>query len=146
MIAHDDTVTPRQHAAITALLTTKTIAAAAKRAKVGEATLRRWLTYDEAFQRAYRAIRRAMLDGVIGRLQRAGTEAVDALERNLKCGRPGDEIRAALGILDHATRGLELGDLLERVQELERLVTEGASDAASQTAGQAKGTTADDRR
>jgi hypothetical protein len=135
MSAPDDGLTARQQAAISALLTAKTLAAAAKTAKVGEATLRRWLTSDTGFQRAYRAARRAVMDGVIGRVQQAAARAVDALERNLKCGRPGDEIRAALGVLDLATRGLEVGDLLERVEELERLAAGEGDHAAPEAAG-----------
>jgi hypothetical protein len=125
MSASDDGLTTRQQAAISALLTAKTLAAAAKSAKVGEATLRRWLASDGAFLRAYREARRAVMDGVIGRVQHAAGKAVATLEMNLRCGRPGDEIRAALGILDFATRGLEVGDLLERVEELERVAAGG---------------------
>ena len=110
---------------------------AARQAKVGEATLRRWLSADAVFQKAYRVARRAVMEGVIGRVQRVAGDAVDALERNLTCGRPGDEIRAALGVLDLATRGLEIGDLLERVEELERLAAGGA-DAAPEAAGHAR--------
>src|SRR4051812_23246340 len=103
MSAPDDGLTPRQHAALSALLTSKTIGAAARQAKVGEATLRRWLTSDLAFQRAYRAARRAVMDTVITRIQQVAGKAVEALERNLaKGGRPADQIRAALGLLDHA--------------------------------------------
>jgi hypothetical protein len=145
MTAPDDSLSPRQHAAISALLTAKSITEAATRAKVAEATLRRWLTADLAFQRAYRAARRAVMDGVIGRVQQVAVKAVTALERHLnaKGGRPADQIRAALGILDFATRGLEVGDLLERVEELERLATGEGGGEAPQAAGQAGRATPD---
>lgn len=42
-----DPLTPRQHAAITALLTERTHAEAAAKAGVAEQTLRRWLTTDQ---------------------------------------------------------------------------------------------------
>jgi hypothetical protein len=122
MTGSDDTLTPRQHAAIAALLTERTLAQAAKKARVAETTLRRWLGSDDDFLRAYRTARRALMDTVIGRLQQTAAVATDALKRNLTCGRPGDEIRAAVAVLDHATRGLELGDLMERVEELERFL------------------------
>jgi hypothetical protein len=128
-----DGLTSRQHAAIAALLTAITLAAAAGKAKVGESTLRRWLASDLLFQRAYRSARRTLMDTVITRIQRVAGKAVDALERNLaKGGRPADQIRAALGILEYATRGLEVGDLLERVEDLERLAAGEDGDAAPQ--------------
>jgi len=134
-----DTLTPRQHAAIAALLTERTHAQAAVKAKIAEQTLRRWLATDQTFVTAYRAARRAVIDGMIGRLQHAAGAAVDALERNLTCGKPADEIRAAVAVLDHAARGLELGDLMERVEELERLLEKGEIDATPPTAGQVAG-------
>jgi hypothetical protein len=128
-----DALTPRQQSAIQALLTSKTITAAAGKAKVAESTLRRWLTSDATFQKAYRAARRAVMDTVITRVQSVAGKAVDALERNLaKGGRPSDQIRAASCLLEYATRGLEVGDLLERVEELERLVTAERQDETPQ--------------
>src|SRR6476469_6684325 len=101
-----NTLTPRQHAAVAALLTERTHALAAEKARVAEQTLRRWLATDHNFLTAYRAARRAVMDGVTGRLQQAGAAAVDALERNLTCGKPADEVRAAVAALAHAARGL----------------------------------------
>ncbi|HJZ94806.1 MAG TPA: hypothetical protein VKE40_28325 [Gemmataceae bacterium] len=129
MSGSSDSLTPRQHAAIAALLTERNHAKAAKKAKVAEQTLRRWLATDRAFVAAYRDTRRTVMDAVIGNLQQTAAKAVAALERNLTCGRPGDEIRAALGVLVHASRGLEVGDLLERVEELERLLMKEEADA-----------------
>ncbi|HEX3152954.1 MAG TPA: hypothetical protein VHR66_33085 [Gemmataceae bacterium] len=144
MSVPDDRLTARQHAAIAALLTCKTIKSAASNARVGEATLRRWLS-NEAFKEAYRAARRGVMDGVISQLQQAAKKAVGTLERFLgpKNGRAADQIRAAIAVMDFATRGLEVGDLLARVEELERLAaTEGAPDAAAPPeAGQAGATT-----
>jgi hypothetical protein len=136
MSGSNDSLTPSQHAAVAALLTEKTQVQAAKAAGVAEQTLRRWLATDQAFLTAYRAARRQVMDSVVGRLQQAAATAVDALERNLTCGKPGDEIRAAVAVLDHAARGLELGDLMERVEELERLLDQGATDATPPPAGE----------
>jgi hypothetical protein len=144
MIKPDDALTARQSAAITALLTTKTIAAAAKRAKVAESTIRRWLACDPGFQQVFRAARRSVMDTVIGRIQQVAGEAVDTLQKNLKAERPQDQIRAALGVLEYATKGLEVGDLLERVEELERLVTAEGEDATPQAPGPARRPTPDD--
>lgn len=107
-----------QELAIAALLSCRTIKAAAERCAVDEATLRAWLRLPE-FLAEYRAARRAVVEGAIARLQRATSKAVATLERNLKCGRPGDEIRSALGILQHATHAVEVTDLQERIEALE---------------------------
>jgi hypothetical protein len=44
---------------------------------------------------------------------------VDTLEINLACEVPSVEVRAALGILEHACRGVELLDLESRLAALE---------------------------
>src|SRR5438093_635470 len=100
----------KQEALIAALLTEPTHAAAATQAGVSEATLHRWLHLPE-FQAAYRLARRGVVETAIGRLQQSTGKAVAALERNLTCGQPSNEIRAALGMLDHAVKAVELLDL-----------------------------------
>ena len=45
---------------------------------------------------------------------------MDAPKENLSCGKPAVEVRAALGILEHAVRAVEIYDLESRVQELGR--------------------------
>src|SRR5262245_53970543 len=100
----------RQEALLVALLAEPTHQAAAARAQVSEATLRRWLRLP-AFQAAYRRARRDLVEAALARLQQSAQKAVDTLERNLNCGHPGCEIRAALGILEKAVYAVELIDL-----------------------------------
>src|SRR5262249_27241768 len=121
-----------------ALLTEPTHAAAATKAGVSEATLHRWLRLPE-FQAAYRQARRSIVETAIGRLQQATGKAVEALERNLACQHPGSEIRAALGILDHAVKAVELLDVIERVEELEHLMEELRHDETKEPYQQAAG-------
>jgi hypothetical protein len=135
----------KQEALIAALLTEPTHAAAATKAGVSEATLHRWL-HLPAFQAAYRLARRGIVETAIGRLQQSTGKAVEALERNLACGHPGNEIRAALGILDHAVKAVELVDLVERVEELEHLMMEMCDDESSQPCQQTAGTSPRDGR
>jgi hypothetical protein len=104
--------------AVAALLVESTLEAAARKSGVSERTLRNWLK-DPDFVRAYRDARWQIVEAAVARLQQAAAEAVDALKRNLSCSQPGPEIRAALGILDHSQRGIELNDLAERVEALE---------------------------
>ena len=58
-------------------------------------------------------------EGAVGRLQEATSEAVNTLKDNLSCGKPAVEVRAALGILEHAVKAVELYDLEERLAALE---------------------------
>src|SRR5262245_11792553 len=104
----------RMELAIAALLTQPTHAEAARTAGVSEATLQRWLRQPD-FVTEYRAARRAVVEGAIAKVQAIAGEAVAALRRNLTCGSPSVQVRAALGILDIAAKGVELTDLAERV-------------------------------
>ncbi|WP_439621810.1 hypothetical protein [Gemmata sp.] len=103
---------------IAALLACPTHEEAAAAAGTSTATLRRRLT-DASFKAAYRTARRQLVEAAIGRLQSAAGQAVDALVRNLACGKPGDEIRAAVAILEHGYRGAELLDLADRLAMVE---------------------------
>jgi hypothetical protein len=110
----------QQERAVQALLTERTLVAAAEAAGVGERTLRRWLSQDQGFLSAYRTARRRVVEVGIADLQRAASEAVETLRRNLSCGSPQAEIRAALAIVDLAIRGVDLVDHEERISDLER--------------------------
>lgn len=108
--------------AIAFLLIEPTIAAAAEKAGVSEGTLIRWMKEPD-FDAAYRDARRKVVERSIGRLQGASGEAVEALQRNLKCGAPPAEIAAARAILDKAIQGLELSDLQAKVARLEAILS-----------------------
>jgi hypothetical protein len=134
-------LTEKQEAAITALLTEKTHVEAAKKAGIGEATLRRYLTQPE-FVAAYRQARRAIVEDAVTALQKAATAAVKTLERNLDCGNLVVETRAAQLVLEQAFRGAELLDLAQRIEELEALVKNGAGNP-DEEGGSAQGPAAD---
>ncbi len=111
-------ITPRQEQAIVALLTRPTIEQAAEEVGVNESTVRRWLK-EPAFEEAYREERRRVLERAVGVLQKASVGAVGALMRNLKCGLPSVEVRAARTILEMALKGQEIYDHDERLRRLE---------------------------
>jgi len=112
MIGHGEKLSRRQEAAIAALLTEPTLAAAAKSAGIGEATLRRWLRLP-AFLAAYRKARRELVESAVGRVQAATGQAVDSLLEVARHGkRDGDRVRAAVALLDHAFRGVREADAL----------------------------------
>ena len=101
------------------MLAHPTIADAARSIGVGESTLRRWLR-EPAFCEAYRVARRQAVEVAIGTLQQAAAEGVTTLRRNMsETTPPAVQVRAAVAILEHAARGVELLDLAERVAALE---------------------------
>ncbi|HYT94916.1 MAG TPA: hypothetical protein VEL76_39735 [Gemmataceae bacterium] len=102
---HGEKLSTKQEAVIAALLSEPTHAAAAAKAGISAATLRRWLRLP-AFRAAYRRARRELVAGAIGRLQAATGLAVDTLLAVARDGkRDGDRVRAAVALLDHALRG-----------------------------------------
>jgi hypothetical protein len=112
-------ITAKQEKAIAVLLACPTHEEAARAAGISVATLQRHLN-DETFVKAYRAARRKLVEAAVGRLQGAAGKAVETLERNLTAGKPGDQIRAAVAILEHAYKGAELLDLAERLELVEK--------------------------
>jgi hypothetical protein len=117
MSAGGSKFTRRQECLIAALLSEPTHAAAAAKAGISEATAQRWLR-DERFQSEYRAARRSVMDSAIARLQRASGKAIETLEKNLTCRSPAARNTAAKLILEHAIRGVELTELLEKIDDL----------------------------
>ena len=100
-----------------ALLTEKTLGEAAAAAGVALRTLKGWLR-TPAFQEAYRAARQEVLERTVARLLAVTGQAVATLERNLSCGKPGEQTRAAVAILEHAARGVEVLDLAGQLAAL----------------------------
>src|SRR5690242_18921442 len=116
---HGEKLTRKQEQAIAAFLAEPTLTAAA-RCGVGEKTMWRWLQLP-GFDVAYRTARRALVDTVVASLQQGATEAVSCLRRNLACGQPGVEVRAAAVILEQVLGALDRLELEERLRRLEAL-------------------------
>jgi hypothetical protein len=115
---HGDKLSGRQEQAIAALLSERTVEDAAAKVPVGYRTLKGWLALP-AFQDAYRRARADVLERTVGRLLSITGKAVDTLEALLDGAHAGTRARAAVAILDHATRGVELLDLDARLRALE---------------------------
>lgn len=126
MAGHGEKRSRRYPEAILALMSAPTLDAAAAQAGISATTLGRWLK-EPSFLAAYRAMRRTTVESAIARIQNATSEAVDALRLNLNAEKPADQIRAAVAILDHAARGVELMDLAERLDALESRLTDGTA-------------------
>jgi hypothetical protein len=122
---------------IAALLSEPTIEQAAARAEVGVRTLKNYLA-DPDFLKLYRSARLQIFEGSIVRLQQLSLQAVLCLHRNMNCGRPGVEVRAALGLLDQVFKGTEVFDLSTQVEDLRRQLAEVVAqhgNGRTQTAG-----------
>ena len=111
----------RQEAAVAALLAQPTVEAAAAACGVSTRTLANWLRRP-AFLAAYRDARRQVVEEAVAAVQRLGVEAAAAMHRALCCGRPAVELAAAFGVHDRAVKGVEVLDLVSRVEALEAAV------------------------
>src|SRR5688572_22778397 len=119
----------RHEAVVVALLAHPTIKAAAAAAGVNESTVWR-LMQREDFQKAYRAAQDKALDGALGTLQGAASEAVATLQRNLSCGVPAAEVGAAKVLLDFTLKARELFGYGDRIRALEEKLRDKRDGAA----------------
>lgn len=115
-------LTPRRRRAVLALLTERSIAAAARLAGYNERTLRRLLDEDDDFREAYRREADAVLSRVRATAKAAAVEALEGL-RELAAPDSKPEIRlgACRALLDCALKVADL-DVLDRVAALEAVV------------------------
>lgn len=104
--------------ALTALLNSSTITDAAINCGLSEATLYRYLA-EKDFTKEYRSARRQVVENSITQIQRITYKAVETLEKNLSSGNPQVEVSAARIILDNSLKGVELIDVIERLEVLE---------------------------
>src|SRR3712207_4332652 len=116
---HGEKLSRKQEQAIGALLQHPTLTAAAEAGGVDARTLRRWLA-DPLFKQSYRMARRQVVEHAVGRVQEVAGRAVETLQAALSCDHPGTRVRSALGLLELALKGVELSDVLERLDVLER--------------------------
>jgi hypothetical protein len=122
---HGDKEARTRERAIAALLTSARLEDAARGCGVSKSTLCRWLQ-EPAFQDAFRAARRQVLEAAVSSLQGATGAAVEALSRNLRCRKPSIEVQAARAVLDHAMRSVEFFELEDRVRQLEAAISQQA--------------------
>lgn len=118
-------LTPRQEQAVVALLNEPTVSRAAESIGMSERTVYRWLD-EPGFSRAYRKARREAFAQAISLTQRYAPAAVHTLAKIM-----GDEsagatarVSAATALLKFSRESIELDDLAERVDALERAAQE----------------------
>jgi hypothetical protein len=111
--------------AIAALLTQKNVEEAATSIHISTKTLLRWMK-EPAFDRAFRAARRAVFSQTVARLHQASPAAATTLMKMLvdPTAPHSVRVRAAECILDHAMKAIELEDIEGRLAELERAAGE----------------------
>jgi hypothetical protein len=111
----------KQEKLIALLLTERTIEQACSKANVAVTTYWRWMR-EQAFLDKYREARRGILENAIAQIQSITLSAIDALERNLSCENPSVEVRSAAIILEQSIKGIEMLDVVNRLEMLESLV------------------------
>lgn len=125
-------LSPKQITAVAALLSGKSIEAAAQDADVGATTIHRWFRESDAFNAALADGRRAALHTAITTLSyvsRTAAGVVLEVMSNTKTP-PSVRLRAALGILELLTEWAAQQDVDERLRRLE---TRGADDDDTRT-------------
>jgi hypothetical protein len=126
MAGHGEKFGRKKEEAIAALLTHRNVEEAAKATGIGTRTLIRWMQNPE-FDAAYREARRAAYGQAIARLQQgSGAAASTVLKMMLDPTVPAStRVRAAVSVLEHAAKAIEIEDVEVRLSELERLAKAG---------------------
>jgi len=116
-------LTPRQDKVLSALLTTPTIAEAARTARVDEKTVRRYLQ-EPVFQAAHREGRRQLVDEALTMAAQGATGAMAVLRLIITDTKvpASTRVRAALGLLDIAFQHQSLEALEARCIALQHQV------------------------
>jgi hypothetical protein len=129
----------KREAVIAQLVGGATHAQAAERAKVSERTIRTWFK-DPGFKAQFREARLQVVERTITVAQTFSITALTTLARNMSCGKPGVEVTAADKILTRAVEGIELFDLIGRVEALEEQLAQQGTGHESRRAFQQNST------
>ena len=106
--------------AILALLSEKTLGAAAGKCGVNEKTLRRWLAGDEAFKKAYTEARQATFEAGMGRIQALTVRAVETFEELLDDKKhPNVRLGAARTVAEIGIHQHDAETILRKLEEIE---------------------------
>ena len=107
--------------AILALLSEKTLGAAADKANIDERTLRRWLTEDATFKDEYDTARTATFQAGINRVQGLTTKAANTLEDLLDAEKhPAVRLGAARTVVEIGMNRHDADTILRTLDEIEQ--------------------------
>jgi hypothetical protein len=111
----------RKSKALAALMSERTLQAAADKAEVDPATVWRWLQRDEAFRDAYHAALRGIVEQAMSEVQRSCGAAAAALVDVLSdlTAPASARVSASKAILESSLKFIELCDLGARIEALE---------------------------
>ncbi|HML75431.1 MAG TPA: helix-turn-helix domain-containing protein [Anaerohalosphaeraceae bacterium] len=125
MTENKDSISPKQEQAILALLDSKSIREAARKAQVSERQLFRWIK-EPVFDAAYRKARAKIFETSVSRLQAVSTKAIDTLEKVLdsKKAHPSTKVSAARCVLENVRKAVELDELSVKLENIERALHE----------------------
>lgn len=115
---HGERLSRDQDRAIAALLESKSIAQAAGKAGVSYRALQQWLLLP-GFDAAYRVAKAQLVERAIGHVCMSLQTGLEALAKLCKDGTPEQRMEAAGKLLDVGLRGIEGGDFVRRLKELE---------------------------
>ena len=117
----NDGLTPSQERAVSALLTARSVAAAARQADVGESSLRRWLREDENFRLKLRGLRDEALSHAALQLQHGASEAAGVMREVVKGDKKIEPARASLirAAVDFGFRSHVYDDVIDRLKTVE---------------------------
>ncbi|WP_427365896.1 hypothetical protein [Candidatus Caldatribacterium saccharofermentans] len=115
----------RRELALVALLESRDLKEAAEKVGVSEVTLWRWLRRED-FRNAFRELKKEAVSLAISRIQQVCGEAVETLREVMTLGKgEAPRVQAAKAILELALKALEIEELEERIEALEKRVNEG---------------------
>jgi AcrR family transcriptional regulator len=119
----DNGLSHRQLVAIRYLLSSSSLEEASQNAKVSRTTLYKWLK-DDRFKAEVRRQRDEVIQSALNRLKSAITEAVEELIKLTKAQR--EEVRrlACNDIITHVLKSIEIEDIEQRLDKVERIVLE----------------------
>lgn len=120
MTGNEHNLKTRQTRAIRALLEESSVKASARRAGVGESTLRRWLC-EPGFNAALREARGRALESVLTSLQGLGELAAETLRSVMSDpnAHPGSRVKAAIGALSMLLKSKEVLETEDRLRAIE---------------------------
>lgn len=122
-----DGLSANQQRALQGLLTTTSIAAAAREAGLSEKTVRRYLA-DPAFAQEYREQRALALQETVAALQASSADAITTMRASLGAADENTRLRAARAIIELGYRGVDLERQVRDQEELITLLREAKND------------------
>jgi len=112
-------LTDKQLKAIPVILGAKSISKGIEKAKISRTTFYEWMKAPE-FKAEFVRQRKEIVEIALHELKTSAGEAVAVLRKLLGARQEGVRLRTALGMLEHISKFIQLEELEERIEALER--------------------------